>query len=323
MTISNIRCVIQRQCTALYPVFIFSLLFVFSCQKDEVITPVVESDNQGMRITSVSVSPDRAMAIAGTTLEFVANGKNANGDVVPNLAVSWMSRDTTVARLDLRGMAMCLREGVTEVYAVYQDTLLSNVVRLDVLPETTDAIDLAKTIRGGEKNGVRVVYTDLDPDLEFKNLELSFIKLDIDQDGLDDFEIQRRSERSGDFIFSIAIKPLMGNLICVDTAFAAEAQTAILEHDQQPANYMTFFQSWAYPIDEDELINKHLVWRSNLSTLYYSYRTSQYGSSVFGNWSGKLQTHHIGVKLIKSKNFMYGWIKLGFNLSVSEYAYRE
>lgn len=304
--------------------FLGLCLFIgLSCQNKKAVTPELETVSQSSLITSLFLSPDRVLAIVGEEFEFVVYGKNEKGTSVSNLSVGWVISDTTIVSINGRGKATCLKEGVAYIHAMYGDTLSSNTVRLDVLPATADAYDMAKTIGAGERSGVRLVYTDLEPNLKFKNVDVSFVKIDLDDDGLYDFEIQRSMKRSGDRVYCIAINALRDNSVCVDTSYDLQAQTEILSLGKQPDGYETFFQNWAHPIDEGELINRQRSWAKGMATLYYFYRINDSDSPLFGTWGEKLTTCYIGVRLKKKNDYHYGWIKFAFGLSIAEYAYRK
>lgn len=162
-------------------------------------------------------------------------------------------------------------------------------------------------IAAGEKSGQGITWYDIQPDtsLYFTYPSSgSVYRLDMDDDGADDFEFTFLGSASpGHQLFANKLIPLHGNMIAVTNRADA----------------------WADTLIAGAAISNNLIWSSDTCILCTS---SWYGGS--GNADGiwhDVKGNYAGVKLVSGGHERYGWVRLDMNgttkMTIMEYGHTE
>lgn len=107
-----------------------------------------ESNPGPLPVASVSVAPDTATIMVGTTRQLTATPRDGRGRPLNDRAITWESRDSAIATVSATGLVSGVGPGVAEIFATsegHADTALITVAppptRLSVITSTT-GIDL-------------------------------------------------------------------------------------------------------------------------------------------------------------------------------------
>jgi hypothetical protein len=147
-----------------------------------------------------------------------------------------------------------------------------------------------ENILAGQISGPGILYTDLEPN---EPLVYSVIKrLDINRDGVNDFELKTYSfQQPGFGAGYLTIKPLNLNEIAAPLSDNTCVDTLLI----------------------NSLIDKNLNWHSSATDLYSS--SYNYNSRIFhGFWKigNNLKDKCVGVKINVGGNILYGWIRMDY-----------
>lgn len=151
-------------------------------------------------------------------------------------------------------------------------------------------------ILAGQTAGSGIQYTDLMTDDTL--LESKIKLIDINQDGVDDFELYSYNfEQPGFGSGQKYIKPLNLNEIaapfsdstCVDTLCTSDT------------------------------INKNLNWHHSAYDLTsYSYGNDSYTAHGIWGWDMVPEDNYVGVKLVVADKVIFGWIRLGVTRQIGQ-----
>jgi hypothetical protein len=154
---------------------------------------------------------------------------------------------------------------------------------------------LGDLIQAGQKNGLGIEYTDLEPDINCTIVDPwqktdTTINLDLNSDGIHDFSLFRTmcdpSMLGGD-CEDVTIIPLMDNEICVD-----------------------FGTNWLDTLSNHDSIKITNNWTHNEALLYSYYWVLGGVSSTEGFWQHVKDENRnfIGFKILKNEKSYFGWI---------------
>lgn len=107
------------------------------------------------RVATVAISPESATLVVGDTLRLASEATDANGHIVPEAEVSWVSGDTSVAVVDPSGLVTGVGEGNVEITATSSEVVgrasltIATPAPATVLvePDTVRLSALADTVR--------------------------------------------------------------------------------------------------------------------------------------------------------------------------------
>jgi len=112
-------------------------------------------------VTSISLTPSAATIQAGQTHQLTATAMDANGNVVPNVTITWTSNNPPVASVSSNGIATGLLPGSTIIGAAVGS--VSNVMPLTVTPSPVTSIAItppAASIQAGQTRQFTATATD-------------------------------------------------------------------------------------------------------------------------------------------------------------------
>lgn len=158
------------------------------------------------------------------------------------------------------------------------------------------------SIKAGQTDGVGIKYVDFEPDkkLVYTYPTLASLKLDLNNDSIDDFElVYSRSARPCCLGIESSINPIGNNYICNQKSDTTNVEALV----------------------QGDIIDNNNTWRkSGTSLFYYWYSsfTSADGPLISEKISGSWYNHdniYIGVKIIKDGKELFGWIDVNYQKS--------
>ncbi len=125
-------------------------------------------------IVTVEITPSTPIVEAGTSLQFAASARTADGAVVPDAPVTYSSLDTTIARITDAGLFSGRKEGTVDVMATsgaVSDRVAvkvgrSRVASISVTPQpitATAADTVVLKVSAVRRDGTSVALSDLVP----------------------------------------------------------------------------------------------------------------------------------------------------------------
>lgn len=158
-------------------------------------------------------------------------------------------------------------------------------------------------IKAGQTEGVGIKYVDFEPDekLVSNNGYDAFLKLDLNNDSIDDFELRYSSMALGRHYNQYSqIIPLGNNFVCVSKII--------------PSSGSVFVES----LENGDTIGINNNWINSKAYLYHFNRTWQYfynpdttivTESFSGDWYNQ-NNIYVGVKINKNDKQFFGWIDM-------------
>jgi len=170
------------------------------------------------------------------------------------------------------------------------------------------------SIKAGQTEGIGIKYVDFEPDAKLvysdaeSNQNNAFLKIDLNNDGIDDFELNyTRDARSCCYSLTSTITPLGNNYI-----YNQKTDTTLVE-----------------ALAQGDIIDNNKIWtKSKAYLFYYWYSTFPsppdgtpiISEKIYGSWYNH-DDIYVGVKIIKDNKELFGWIdvKMG-GMAVRGYA---
>ena len=103
------------------------------------------SPGVSITVNSVSLTPLVASTQVGQTQQYTATARDVNGNVVPNVIVTWMSDNLAVASINSAGLASGLAPGTAAITASAEG-VTSAGVQLQVTQSTVNSISLTPSV---------------------------------------------------------------------------------------------------------------------------------------------------------------------------------
>ncbi len=172
-------------------------------------------------------------------------------------------------------------------------------------PSNIISISNPDHFRAGQKAGIGVIYTDIEPDVElFPIKETLTYYIDINDDGIDDYFIRATHNSSPSFTeVQTWCVPLNGN----------EVNTTAPESNALDV------------LDSAYMISRHLQWNSSEAAFFYAFESIVPGSSYsWGLWHG-IGFKYLGLRMFNESDTIYGWLNLkiyGGSVVIQEFASR-
>ncbi|HET6557910.1 MAG TPA: hypothetical protein VFG54_11390 [Prolixibacteraceae bacterium] len=169
--------------------------------------------------------------------------------------------------------------------------------------ENTIADKFLTFIEAGQTDGVGIKYVDFEPDekLISSNGSEAFLKLDLNKDSIDDFELRYTSMSYGRWYNQYSqIIPLENNSVCISKTITYSD--------------FAFVESLKY----GDTIGINNNWTNSKAYLYRFYRnwqryqnpdTTIVSESIYGDWYSQ-NNIYVGVKIIKNDKQLFGWIDM-------------
>jgi len=182
-------------------------------------------------------------------------------------------------------------------------TIITFILSCNDKKEEEDEYKYLPYIIAGQIDGIGIRYVDILPDdeLVIKNFRDTTRFLDLDNDGIDDFEIRHYNPPPSlhQSIEGLEITPLGMNSVCISEI------------------YSSFYEGpryWVDPLKYNDTISANSNWSDSRALLYNQWRSYVTGETdIIGYWCGT-DSLFIGVQIVKKKDQLFGWIDMKGNV---------
>ena len=271
------------------------LLVFFNCTKEKV--PLTSSINNSDTLSNLVISPDSAIQIMGSKIQFYYTITHTVRDFVNEQKIQWISSDTSVATIDSLGLAICKNIGKTDI-TVQLDSLKSNYASLNII---------SPKILVGQSEGIGISYTNLGSGITVTDVFL----IDVNSDGSHDIVVDHKRIGGNNRDIVVKILPLNGNQINFNSSYKSVADSILVSNvDTSLSGHRLYFPAdfeiWADTVSLNTEVNENLNWINHSSTLYYHYvRDAISWGYNFGLW--KYESKYLALKICNNSDTTYAW----------------
>lgn len=282
-------------------VIVCFLLFMafLCCTKDN--ETLTSSLNNSDTLISLVISPDSAIKIMDSKIQFYYTIMHTETDFVNEQSIHWISSDTSIATIDSTGLAICKSVGKTYIKARV-DSLTSNSASLNII---------SPSILVGQTEGMGISYTNLVAGIAVTDIFL----IDINNDGSHDFMIDHKRVGGNNRDIVVKILPVSANQINFNTTYNSVADSILLNRvDTTLSGFGLWFPSdfeiWADTVSLNTEVNEFLSWINHSSTLFYHYaRDAIVWGYDFGLWT-RYDSKYLALKICNNSDTTFAWLNI-------------